>query len=351
MAITLDGTTGITTPDLTDTSLTATRVVYAGASGNLTGSAGLTFDGTTLSTTGFTATDGLVANTTNWFNAKIATGTVTQGYVLVGSATPYTTGGNANTRFQVHGSTSYNPRISITSWSTAVANPANLVLGKSKGAAIGTQGAVASGDSIGGIYFEASDGTSLVTTSSMEAVVDATPSTGSVSSAVVFKAGINAEQMRLTSTGLKTRTTISVGDATPSTSGAGITFPATQSASSDANTLDDYEEGTFTPTAGGGTTITGTSVFTGTYTKVGKIVSVSGYVGGTTVSYNPAGGNFINGLPFAVISNTIGGAMMQNGNNSGSSVASVQAGSAILGFASIASGAGTIFYFGTFMTS
>jgi hypothetical protein len=150
---------------------------------------------------------------------------------------------------------------------------------------------------------------------------------------------------------LKGSTTISVGNATPSSSGAGITFPATQSASSDANTLDDYEEGTFTPTAGPGTTITGTPVLTGTYTKVGRIVSVSGYVGGTTVTYNPVGGAFINSLPFAVISNTIGVAMMQNGNNSGSCVAAVQAGSSILGFSSIASGAGTIFYSGTFMTS
>jgi len=49
MAIVLDGTAGITTPDLTDTSLTSGRVVYAGASGNLTGSANLTFDGTKLS--------------------------------------------------------------------------------------------------------------------------------------------------------------------------------------------------------------------------------------------------------------------------------------------------------------
>jgi hypothetical protein len=45
-------------------------------------------------------------------------------------------------------------------------------------------------------------------------------------------------------------TTIGVGDATPSASGSGISFPATQSASSDANTLDDYEEGTWTATFG-----------------------------------------------------------------------------------------------------
>jgi hypothetical protein len=63
-----------------------------------------------------------------------------------------------------------------------------------------------------------------------------------------------------------------VGNATPSTSGSGITFPATQSASSDANTLDDYEEGTWTPTvtsAGGSIT---SYTATGTYTKIGRVV-------------------------------------------------------------------------------
>jgi hypothetical protein len=46
---------------------------------------------------------------------------------------------------------------------------------------------------------------------------------------------------------------IGLGGATPSTSGIGITFPATASASTNANTLDDYEEGTFTPTWSTGT--------------------------------------------------------------------------------------------------
>ena len=40
---------------------------------------------------------------------------------------------------------------------------------------------------------------------------------------------------------------IGVGGATPTSNGSGITFPATQSASTNANTLDDYEEGTWTP--------------------------------------------------------------------------------------------------------
>ncbi len=54
----------------------------------------------------------------------------------------------------------------------------------------------------------------------------------------------------------------------------GIGFPATQVASSDANTLDDYEEGTFTPTIVG-TSTAGAGTYTaqtGRYTKVGNRV-------------------------------------------------------------------------------
>ena len=77
---------------------------------------------------------------------------------------------------------------------------------------------------------------------------------------------------------LKTPSTISVGNATPSTSGAGITFPATQSASTDPNTLDDYEEGTWTPVYQGigGTAGTAASTASGTYTKVGREVICKG---------------------------------------------------------------------------
>ena len=69
----------------------------------------------------------------------------------------------------------------------------------------------------------------------------------------------------------KATTTIGVGNATPAASGAGITFPATQSASSDANTLDDYEEGTWTPTWNGGTIST---ISQNRYVKVGRVVTV-----------------------------------------------------------------------------
>jgi len=65
MSIILDGTTGITTPDLIDSSLTSGRVVYAGASGNLTGSTALTFDGAILGVNGVSVGRGAGAVSTN----------------------------------------------------------------------------------------------------------------------------------------------------------------------------------------------------------------------------------------------------------------------------------------------
>jgi hypothetical protein len=96
--------------------------------------------------------------------------------------------------------------------------------------------------------------------------------------------------------------TISVGNATPSTSGAGITFPATQSASSDANTLDDYEEGSWTPTityTTPGTLSVSYSSQAGTYTKVGNIVTLSFGIRISAFTKGTASGDLrVGGVPF-----------------------------------------------------
>ena len=91
-------------------------------------------------------------------------------------------------------------------------------------------------------------------------------------------------------------TTIGVGGATASASGAGITFPATQSASSDANTLDDYEEGTWTATDASGASLSFTSA-THRYTKVGRLVTLQ--VDELTFPSTADGNSvLIGGLPF-----------------------------------------------------
>jgi len=81
----------------------------------------------------------------------------------------------------------------------------------------------------------------------------------------------------------------------------GIKFPATAVASADPNTLDDYEEGTWTPVfISGAGAVSGTSpVYSGTYTKIGRLVTIN-----MQLSVNPASDLEIasyagfSGLPF-----------------------------------------------------
>jgi len=59
-----------------------------------------------------------------------------------------------------------------------------------------------------------------------------------------------------------------------------LKFPATANSSSDANTLDDYEEGTWTPIFNS-LTVVGTPTYTGEYTKVGRLVTIRLHVHST----------------------------------------------------------------------
>ncbi len=96
-------------------------------------------------------------------------------------------------------------------------------------------------------------------------------------------------------------TTMGVGGATPSGSGSGITFPAVLSASSDANTLDDYEEGTFTPvfSRSGGTPSLTYGFQGGAYTRIGNLVYVSLLIVISGVSSQGGSGNIlVDGFPF-----------------------------------------------------
>jgi len=104
---------------------------------------------------------------------------------------------------------------------------------------------------------------------------------------------------------------IGLGTGTYPISGTGIKFPASQDASSDANTLDDYEEGTWTPViTGSGTnptvSYTGQS---GRYTKIGRVVSVTCQLGTATIS-GGSGDLRVGGLPFASGFPTWAGAAM-----------------------------------------
>ena len=89
---------------------------------------------------------------------------------------------------------------------------------------------------------------------------------------------------------------------------SGITFKATQVASADANTLDDYEEGTWTPTfTASGTSFTYSTQY-GTYVKVGSLVYAQFYIRAT--AYSGSNSNMlISNLPFTSIN---GGSFAQH---------------------------------------
>jgi len=83
-------------------------------------------------------------------------------------------------------------------------------------------------------------------------------------------------------------------------SGKGITFPSAFSDNTDANTLDDYEEGSWTPVIEGQTTA-GVGTYTtqiGTYTKIGKVVIIGMTVNWT--AHTGTGNLILTGLPFTI---------------------------------------------------
>ena len=142
---------------------------------------------------------------------------------------------------------------------------------------------------------------------------------------VVLSDGDGARQITM-----KEGQTLALDSAVPN-AGTGITFPATQSASSDANTLDDYEEGTWTPSFGNGTFTY--SSRTGRYVRIGKLVTVGGSILWATKS--GTGAVTISGLPFTSDSTTYYRATGTLGYTSGISLLGVMAGWSLSGGATL----------------
>jgi hypothetical protein len=84
-------------------------------------------------------------------------------------------------------------------------------------------------------------------------------------------------------------------------------FPAVQVPSEDANALDDYEEGDWTPVIYSGATDAAMNAATqGKYTKVGRAVHIQAYVHASSVAAIGGGDITIKGLPFTVNSGYAG---------------------------------------------
>ena len=108
---------------------------------------------------------------------------------------------------------------------------------------------------------------------------------------------------------INTNGAIVLSGGTTTASGVGIAFPNAQSASSDANCLDDYEEGVWSGTLKGSTTDPTAVTATGRYTKIGRNVYVEIAFNGFS-NVGAVGSISITGLPFAAAAQNIGSLMM-----------------------------------------
>jgi hypothetical protein len=227
------------------------------------------------------------------------------GRLLFGTSTARL--GNVYASLQLEGSNSGTSKSSIIGRQSGVPQ---LFLGFHGGTANGQTTLVANGNSVGQISFNGADGTDFRIAATITGQIDGTPGANDMPGRLVFSttsdgAASPTERMRIDSTGLMTLT------------GPGIKFPAAQVASADPNTLDDYEEGTWTPSG-----VTAPLGQSGTYVKIGTLVTCRGVLaagGGGTLSASVA-----SGLPFAHSNTTLigqyhilsGGGIINSGTTS-----------------------------------
>jgi len=147
--------------------------------------------------------------------------------------------------------------------------------------AIDTQMKVNADAIAAGSFITVSASTSVTTPLVTQAGTLALSATGAN---VITAATNGAERMRITSAGTLV---LNQGQ---------IQFPATQNPSSDANTLDDYEEGTYTPNVGATSGTITSFTASGAYTRIGRLVTATFNVDIT--NNGTGGGAVVVSMPF-----------------------------------------------------
>jgi len=178
------------------------------------------------------------------------------------------------------------------------------LLAKSRGTTVGSNTVVQSGDHLGYLSFQGSDGSEFVEAARISGEVDGTPGANDMPGRLVFSttadnASSPTEQLRITSDRY-----VRLASGT-----GGIQFNGDTAA---ANALDDYEEGTWTPalSATGATFVYAQQ--SGRYTKIGNTVVVHARI--ILSSTSGGSGNVeVTGLPFTTAASVAGNNVGQQG--------------------------------------
>ena len=202
----------------------------------------------------------------------------------------------ATAALQIEGTSANTAAMSIARNSNDDNGP-QLVLAKSNGTAGAAVTVVTDDALLGRISWQGADGTQTVEAARIEGFVDGTPGANDMPGRLTFSttadgAATVTERVRIHTNGVASfNNGIALGVGTANTA---------------SNVLDDYEEGTFTatitPDVSGSITL-GTDLMR--YTKVGRLVTVSGLIVCSAIS-SPVGQPNLGGLPFAVNNNTDG---------------------------------------------
>ena len=105
--------------------------------------------------------------------------------------------------------------------------------------------------------------------------------------------------------------TLSTGNLVLGTAGKGIDFSITSHpAGMTSELLADYEEGTWTPNQGSGLTVVGAFSSLGTYTKIGRVMTVTGILFGATSIAVTATNPVTSNLPFTQATGHSGGTLI-----------------------------------------
>jgi hypothetical protein len=128
------------------------------------------------------------------------------GKLLVGTSSALNVSGSAGFEGLQLAGTGSSSSISTSRWSATAASASTFTFARSRGATVGTNTIVASGDRIGRLSFSAADGTSFVDAAYITAEVDGTPGTDDMPGRLVFSTSSDnsaspTERMRITNAG------------------------------------------------------------------------------------------------------------------------------------------------------